>query len=132
MLFRSAMSMQSRPVFFTILTLIIGSATAVEPANAAGEGKVKVSVVDAESGQPIPVRMHLKNSRGKPVIPRGTVSWKDHFILDGEITLKLRPDDYTFQVERGPEYKIRHGNFHIRSEERRVGKECIYRWAPYH
>jgi hypothetical protein len=107
------MSMQSRPVFFTILTLIIGSATAVEPANAAGEGKVKVSVVDAESGQPIPVRMHLKNSRGKPVIPRGTVSWKDHFILDGEITLKLRPDDYTFQVERGPEYKIRHGNFHI-------------------
>ena len=20
----------------------------------------------------------------------------------------------------------------IRSEERRVGKECIYRWSPYH
>ena len=28
--------------------------------------------------------------------------------------------------------KIRNGEFKIRSEERRVGKECRSRWSPYH
>ena len=25
-----------------------------------------------------------------------------------------------------------HSEFHLRSEERRVGKECRSRWSPYH
>jgi len=97
----------------TLTLLMIGVIGFVESAPAAGDGKVTVSVVDADTGEPIPVRMHLKNSRGRPVIPRGTVAWKDHFIVDGVIVLKLRPDHYTFEVERGPEYKIRNGDFQI-------------------
>ena len=105
--------MRLRTLCATIVVLVMGAVAGLEPANAAGPGQVKVSVVDAETGEPIPVRMHLKNSHGKPVIPRGTVAWKDHFLIDGEITLKLPPNDYTFEVERGPEYKIRQGHFHI-------------------
>lgn len=97
----------------TMLTVLTCAVRGPDPVQAAGDGQFKVSVVDADTGQPIPVRMHLKNSQGKPFIPRGTVSWKDHFVLDGEVNLKLRPDDYTFEVERGPEYRIQRGNFHI-------------------
>ena len=28
--------------------------------------------------------------------------------------------------------KCRFCNYHLRSEERRVGKECRSRWSPYH
>ncbi len=105
--------MRLRCLCVTILTLLTCAVGGPEPAHAAGDGQFTVSVVDADSGEPIPVRMHLKNSQGKPFLPRGTVSWKDHFVIDGEVKLRLRPDDYTFQVERGPEYRIRQGHFHI-------------------
>ena len=29
-------------------------------------------------------------------------------------------------------YEIKEKNLHVRSEERRVGKECRSRWSPYH
>ena len=29
-------------------------------------------------------------------------------------------------------YEMTYDNFHERSEERRVGKECRSRWSPYH
>ena len=64
--------------------------------------------------QPIPVRMHLIDERGKPVRPPRTVAWDDHFVFDGSLSLKLRPGKYTFEVERGPEYRVRTGEFEIR------------------
>ncbi len=104
---------QSKSVAGFLLTLIMWAVFDAGQARAAGEGKLKVSVVDASSGEPVAVRMHLKNSRGREVIPRGVVAWKDHFAIDGEIQLKLRPDRYTFEVERGPEYKVHRGHFVI-------------------
>src|SRR6266852_7736630 len=35
-------------------------------------------------------------------------------------------------VRRGPPRGLAHEPAHERSEERRVGKECRSRWAPYH
>jgi hypothetical protein len=82
-------------------------------AEAASQGTVRVSVADRDSRQPIAVRMHLKDAKGRPVIPPRSVSWKDHFVFDGTIALKLRPGRYTFELERGPEYKVRSGHFLI-------------------
>ena len=38
---------------------------------------------------------------------------------------------YGVQTLRGIE-NFRISKFHLRSEERRVGKECRSRWSPYH
>jgi len=81
---------------------------------ASGQGKLEIRVVDKQTGQPTAVRMHLKDRRGRPVRPPAkTVHWRDHFVFDGKIQLELPNGDYSFELERGPEYKVRHGSFTI-------------------
>ena len=45
----------------------------------------------------------------------------------------LQSDNYAME---NPQINMDHASlsdqFHIRSEERRVGKECRSRWSPYH
>lgn len=76
-------------------------------------GELEIKAVDRDSGQPLAVRLHLKDERGRPVEAGKAPFWKDHFVFDGEITLKLRPGRYTFEMERGPEYRVRSGHFSI-------------------
>jgi hypothetical protein len=85
------------------------------PAVAGTKGVLHVAAVDQSTNESLPVRMHLLDKAGKPVLPPGLSSWKDHFVFDGTTTLELRPGSYTFEIERGPEYKIRRGNFEIKS-----------------
>lgn len=75
--------------------------------------QLTLKVTDRDTGKPIAVRMHLKNARGVAVKPPKTPFWKDHFVFDGEITLKLPRGNYTFEMERGPEYLDRSGYFTI-------------------
>lgn len=98
-----------RGLFFAIALLWTWTGVAC----AANEGELEITAIDKNSGQAIAVRMHLKDRRGRPVMPRRTVAWKDHFVFDGKIKLELRPGAYTFEVERGPEYKVRTGHFMI-------------------
>ncbi len=87
---------------------------ALVPAAAhAARGRFTLRVVDETTGAPIAARMHLRNSRGRPILPKGVVRWKDHFVFDGQVTLELAPGDYEFELERGPEYRIRSGHFQI-------------------
>ena len=76
-------------------------------------GKFTLRAVDYETREPLAVRMHVKDQRGKPVKRPGMVYWHDHFVFDGEITLDMRPGLYTFEVEHGPEYRVLRGNFQI-------------------
>ena len=50
----------------------------------------------------------------------------DTFLKAGEISIELRNNGLieTIKSDNTPGY--------IRSEERRVGKECRSRWSPYH
>ena len=41
------------------------------------------------------------------------------------VTVYIRPERYTYEI-------IEDSDYHRRSEERRVGKECRSRWSPYH
>ena len=36
------------------------------------------------------------------------------------------------KILNGVNLTIKKGEIHVRSEERRVGKECRSRWSPYH
>lgn len=85
----------------------------IRGAPAAGEGELELTAIDKATGEQIAVRLHLTDRRGRPVIPRRTVSWKDHFVFDGKIKLELKPGGYKFVAERGPEYKVSSGHFMI-------------------
>jgi hypothetical protein len=77
-------------------------------------GEVEIRAVDSETNKLIAVRMHLKDERGRPVKPPRLPYWHDHFAFAGKVVLELRPGRYTFEIERGPEYRTRIGHFLIR------------------
>jgi hypothetical protein len=89
--------------------LLVGIANA----ESATRGKLEITVVDKESKAPVATRIHIKNSRGRPVRPPRSIYWKDHFVFDGTFELNLKPGQYEFELERGPEYKVRAGHFTI-------------------
>lgn len=66
---------------------------------------VVFTVREADSSEPVPCRIHLKNPAGEPVFPRGLPKWNDHFVCPGTVTLDLPPGIYPYEVERGPEYR---------------------------
>lgn len=86
---------------------------ATQLAWAAG-GQLELRTVDSETGEPVAARMHLKDARGKPVKPPRSVAWQDHFVFGGKVVLDLPVGNYTFEIERGPEYKLRTGYFEIK------------------
>ncbi len=79
----------------------------------AGEGRLALSVIDRETQAPVACRMHLKNAAGKPVRPPRVPYWHDHFVFPGSIELTLPRANYTFELERGPEYTVVRGHFTI-------------------
>jgi hypothetical protein len=97
--------------------LLLCVVTLSRPAVAAprSDGQLVVEVIDAATGAPVAARMHLKNSRGRPVRMRvvGLHQFADHFYIDGKVTLGLRVGQYTFDLEAGPEYRTQNGHFEI-------------------
>jgi hypothetical protein len=68
-------------------------------------------LVTEMGGDRVACRIHLRDSAGKPVLPSGFPVWRDHFVCDGSAALKLAPQEYRFEVERGPEYLTATGHF---------------------
>lgn len=93
--------------------IIVTIVTSVEADQRRG-GRLELTVVDRDTGEVIPCRMHLTRvSSGKPHrVPR-VPFWHDHFVFPGQMVLELPRGKYTFEVERGPEYVINTGYFTI-------------------
>lgn len=79
----------------------------------ANEGRLELTVTDKQTGKPIACRMHLKNASGRPRLVRDTPFWDDHFVVPGQLALVLPLGNYTFEMERGPEYRVVTGHFTI-------------------
>lgn len=92
-------------------SLAVFAAPLDRPARAAPKGQLEVQAVDADTGEPVAVRMHLRDAKGKPVKPPKVPYWNDHFVFGGKIVLELPLGNYTFEMERGPEYRDRSGYF---------------------
>ena len=101
------------------------------PAAPRADGQLRIEVVDANTRQPIAARMHLKNTRGRPVKLRlpGLNQYADHFYIDGQLTLPLRRGQYTFELEAGPEYRDRTGHFEIDRQADDVKTIEMHRFA---
>jgi hypothetical protein len=74
-------------------------------------GVFEIEVVDSKTRQPLPCRMHLANSAGKPLKAPRVPFWHDHFTFDGKLSLKLPKGDYDFTIEHGLEYAPQTGRF---------------------
>ncbi len=99
-------------VLILCIILALFSITAVA---SGAKGQLELSVVDGKTGLPLVVRMHLKNDAGRaPRIPK-VPNCGDHFVFVGEVVLSLSPGNYTFEIERGPEYPIQTGYFELKS-----------------
>ncbi|REK18673.1 MAG: hypothetical protein DWQ37_03820 [Planctomycetota bacterium] len=85
----------------------------VAPAEAlAGTGgRLKIEVVDRDTGSPLACRMHLTNAGGRALKAPRVPYWHDHFAFDGTVTLKLAKGEYDFVIDRGPEYLEQRGHF---------------------
>jgi hypothetical protein len=98
------------PALLFAVALLTAIPNRIEAAN---DGQLALTVVDRATGKPIACRMHLKNAAGRPRLPKKVPAWDDHFVVPGQIVLKLPTGNYTFEFERGPEYKIVTGHFTI-------------------
>jgi hypothetical protein len=109
--------MVHRSVFIAALCWIVAAAALCARSDAAprGDGQLTIEVVDGATGMPIGARMHLKNSRGRPVRLRlpNTAEFGGHFYIHGQLTLPLRVGQYTFELDAGPEYRTQSGHFEI-------------------
>src|SRR4051794_30223791 len=76
---------------------------------AAKRGVIEIKMIDSKTREPLTVRMHVKDQKGKPVKPPKAIFWHDHFVVDGSVKLELPTGNYTFEVERGLEYKTMYG-----------------------
>ncbi len=75
--------------------------------------EVVVSVVDTGTNSAVPCRVHLKDASGMPVLSDALPSYRDHFVCPGTATLDLPSGEYTYEVERGPEYDAALGKFTV-------------------
>ena len=93
-------------------------------------GRLRVQVLDAETGAPTPARVHLNASDGRSYAPRESwfrVDWMmfDHmddseyhfFHTDGEFDIELPPGATTFAVSKGFEYLPVDHNVVVREDE---------------
>jgi hypothetical protein len=92
-------------------TLVLQAAAATS--FAAGGGEFRITVVDAQTREPIACRMHLKNVKGVAQKAARMPFWNDHFVFPGNIKLRLPRGNYTFELDHGPEYTDRKGYFTI-------------------
>src|ERR1041384_3542280 len=74
---------------------------------------VQFIALDADTGKPLPCRVHVKDATGKPVRPQGLPFWHDHFVCAGSADLDLVFGTYTYEIDRGPEYALTTGTVAI-------------------
>jgi hypothetical protein len=103
------------PVAIGALIGVLWLASQTSLAAGRTDGKLQLQVVDAQTGQPLTARMHLRNSRERSILPQqaDVIEIGDFFYIDGKLDLKLRKGQYTFELNVGSEYRTRFGHFEI-------------------
>ena len=79
---------------------------------------VRLVIHDTATGKPVPCRVHLQDASGDPVLPKKLLTWRDHFVCPGTTDLDLAPGDYTYEIERGPEYAAASGKLTVADGEK--------------
>lgn len=70
-----------------------------------------IDVVDEKTGQSIPCRIELRDSKGRPQKTRGAINHMPWSIVDGQFVFRGKPGNYEFDVHHGFEYAGGGGGF---------------------
>ncbi len=73
------------------------------------QDEIPLRMTVSEGTSSLACRIHLKDSANKPVRPPNLPFWNDHFVCNGEANLRLPRGDYSYEIERGPEYSAAAG-----------------------
>jgi hypothetical protein len=85
-------------------------------AQEARQGRLEITVREADAPAPVPCRIHLKDSAGQPVQAGALPFWKDHFVCPGTVQLDLPAGVYAYEIERGPEYARAAGRVEVKEK----------------
>lgn len=99
---------------FLAVPILISAAHASEVETR--QQNLRFEVKDARD-QPIPCRIHVADSGGKPSQAPGLPFWRDHFVCDGRADLKVFPGRYRYEIERGPEYRPASGSIEVAQDQ---------------
>ena len=72
--------------------------------------RLVLTVTEEKKNEPLPCRIHFKNPKGKAVRADKLPFFHDHFVCSGQVQLDLSPGNYSYEIERGPEYLMRTGS----------------------
>ncbi len=100
------------------LLLVLMSPTMVPEVLGAAGGTLVLTVTDRQTGKPTPFRIHLINQFKRPRKLPGGPYWVDHTTAAGQLSMRLPRGAYAFEIECGPEYAYRFGNFVINENSR--------------
>lgn len=84
-----------------LLVVAMTAVAATGVARADEPSRVRFAIV-GEDGQPLPCRIHLKDHLQKPCYAEQMPHWADHFVCPGNVELRLRASDYSFQIDAVP------------------------------
>jgi hypothetical protein len=87
------------PLFFALSAFVADAAS------------VRLTVLDPAGAGPVPARVHLQDSAGEPQRHPTLPFWRDHFVCTARVDIPLPEGNYTFQIERGPEFTAAAGAF---------------------
>ena len=95
------------------------------------EDPIKVVITNYPEDKTESVR--LENNRNVPEMGEREVPFSREIYIDGADFMEVPVKKY-FRLFPGNEVRVKGAYFItvLRSEERRVGKECRSRWSPYH
>lgn len=91
-------------------------------------GTLAFQTTDTQAN-PLPCRIHLKDANNQVVKPESTLFWHDHFVTEGSIEIQVPAGRYTWEIERGPEYRPGHGTVTVTSGENATVREELKRIA---
>jgi hypothetical protein len=102
----------------TLVAQVRGRAGQAVRAAERNAGILSLRIEERKDGRtiPAPARVHLVRPGGKPVLPPGFPSFRDHFNCDGFARLELPAGRYTYTIERGPESRRASGSFEIAAD----------------
>ena len=95
----------------------------------AAEAATLTLLVNDVAGDSMPCRIHFEDKNGKPQRPDGLPFFRDHFVCPGRAVLELPAGQYSFAIERGPEYERIDGEIELAGDDRREVKFTLKRIA---
>jgi len=117
---------------FVRQTLLLATLTASNLALAQQDllhlGQLQLAIRD-EAGKAIACRIHLSDPEGNPVQAPGLPFFKDHFVCDAPVLLRVTPGKYRYEIERGCEYKPVTGSVRVEFGELQAVRATLRRIA---